>query len=313
MHSLEAEYRELSSAGVLDGATASQWIALENGTQFTLFEELRACFYAAVAAITAGVGLLLKANLEHIGPLTLIAAIALVAAACYASAIRTQRRGEARTLGGDYILLLGALLISADLGYAESQFHWLGSHWSWHLLLLAGLHATTAYALDSRLVLSVALTSLAAWFGIEANINKIFVGESTLTHSGVPALGCAAVIFAGREIHRRVGGSTAFLDVFEHFAVNLGFWGALALIGSTGSRFLGLAILIALAVIAIRKGLLGRQETFVIYGIGYSTLGVCILEAQLIDAPLPAAIAALVTVLTAVALLWQLHRRRDAA
>jgi hypothetical protein len=39
-----------------------------------------------------------------------------------AAAIRTRSRGETRSLGGDYLLLLGALTLSADVGYAESQF-----------------------------------------------------------------------------------------------------------------------------------------------------------------------------------------------
>jgi hypothetical protein len=168
MLSLEPEYRALRLAGLIDEDAAARAIALERGTIFPVFEELRFVLYAAVASIISGVGILVKANLDRIGPLTLILALALAAAACYASAIRTRLRGSSRSIGGDYLLLLGALILSADLGYAESQFRWLGSHWSWHLLILAALHAVTAYALDSRLVLSVSLTSIAGWFGVEA-------------------------------------------------------------------------------------------------------------------------------------------------
>ena len=47
---------------------------------------------------------------------------------------------------------LAALLASAALAYAERQFTLLGSLWSWHLLLLAVVHAAIAYAFASPLV-----------------------------------------------------------------------------------------------------------------------------------------------------------------
>src|SRR5438105_4617427 len=163
MHTLERELRELHAAGLIDEPTTLRAVALDRGSIFTLFEELRIALYGAVALITTGLGILLKENLERIGPITVICVLALAAAACYACAIRTHLRARTRSIGGDYILLLGTLILSADLSYGEFQFHWLGSNWSRHLLLLAALHAATAYVFDSRLVLSVALTSLAGW------------------------------------------------------------------------------------------------------------------------------------------------------
>jgi len=191
VNSLEPEFQELNAAGLIDDATTSRAVALDNSTILSVFEELRFCLYAAVAAITTGVGILVKDNLDRIGPLSLIVALALVAALCYGIAIRTRLRGESRTLGGDYLLLLGALIASADLGYIESQFHWLGSYWAWHLLILAALHAATAYALDSRLVLALSLASLAAWFGVEQHVGNLLLPEGSLRYVGFRALACA--------------------------------------------------------------------------------------------------------------------------
>src|SRR5277367_5960196 len=113
MHSLEPECLELRAAGVIDESVALQACALERGGIFSVFQELRFLLYAAVAAITAGLGLVLKENLDRIGPLALMAMLALAAAACYATALRTRMRGKTRTIGGDYLLLLGALIVSA--------------------------------------------------------------------------------------------------------------------------------------------------------------------------------------------------------
>ena len=49
---------------------------------------------------------------------------------------------------------VGTLLASAALAYAERQFTLLGPWWSWHLLLLAVVHAAVAYAFSSPLVLA---------------------------------------------------------------------------------------------------------------------------------------------------------------
>jgi len=312
MHSLEPEYRELNAAGLIDEAATSRAIALERGEIFAVFEEVRFALYAAVAAITTGIGILIKENLDHIGPLTLILTLALVAAACYGTAIRTQLRHETRSIGGDYLLLLGALITSADLGYAESQFHWLGSHWSWYLLILAALHALTAYALDSRLVLSVSLTSLAGWFGIDGHIASLFQVNSPLRAAGIQSLVCASVIFLWREIHQRLGGATQFTDVFEHFATNIGFWGAIALCFIPETRLVGVAILIALAVVSIRKGQLNNQEMFVIYGIVYTSLGLYYLEALVISNALFASVCRLATIVIAVVLLRRFRHRTKA-
>jgi hypothetical protein len=308
MHSLEPEYLDMHAAGLLDQAATTRAIALDRGTIFSVFEELRFALYAAVAAITAGIGILLKENLDHIGPLTLIVVLALVAAGCYASALRTQWRNEARSIAGDYLLLLGALIMSADLGYAESQFHWLGPNWSWQLLILAVIHAITAYALSSRLVLSVSLASLAGWFGIEAHISSLFQSGGSLSHTGVQAMVCSAVILLWREIHRRLHLGSSFDEVFEHFAANIGFSGALALC-FTDTRIAGVVALLVLAVVSIRKGLRHRQDSFVIYGISYTALGLSVVEAQIIATGLLATVLELVTVVTAVILLWTFHRR----
>ncbi len=130
MLSLESEYRELHAVGAIDDAAASRGIAAESGKVFSVAQELRVVIYSAVAAITTGIGIILNANLQRIGPTSLIIGLAVAATGCYAPAIRARLRHATRSTVADYLLLLGALIVSADLGYAESQFHWLGPHWS---------------------------------------------------------------------------------------------------------------------------------------------------------------------------------------
>lgn len=312
MHTLETEYLELKAAGILDEPATARAVALDRGSIFSLHFELRFALYASVAIITTGIGLLLKNNLDRIGPVTLIVTLMLIALLCYASAERTRRRGEERSMGGDYVLLLGALILSADLGYAESRFHWLGTHWSWHLLLLAVLHSAAAYYFNSRLVLSVALTSLAGWFGVQTHLDNLFALDNTLRQSGTQALLCAGAIMVWREAHLRTSREQPFVEVLEHFAANLAFWGALALSFDGATHWVGIGMVIGLAVISIRTGLRHRQEAFVVYGVAYATLGLCVFEAKIINDDLPVVLLALITIVSATALLWRFHSQLKA-
>jgi hypothetical protein len=312
MHSLESEYRELQAAGLIDEAAASRAVALERGSIFSVFEELRFALYAAVASITAGIGLLVKDNLDRIGPITLIAVLALASAACYATALRTHWQGRERSIGGDYVLLLGALIVSADLGYAESQFHWLGTEWQWYLLILAAFHGVTAYGLRSRLVLCTSIAALAAWFGIEGQAAMLFNVGGSAAGLGMHAIGCAGTLLVWRAANRRLGGPESFESVFENFAANIGFWGVLALCLTPGSRLLGLSLLAALATASIFKALRSKEEIFAVYGTAYVALTLCCLEEQVIEYGLGMLLLELATVVAGALLLWSFHRRTAA-
>jgi Predicted membrane protein (DUF2157) len=306
MHSLEQELRELRSTGTMDEGAAARAIALERRTLFSVFEELRATLYAAVALVIAGVGILVKEHLDRIGPLTLTFALAIAGAACYVPAIRAKSRGDDQTAIAEYLLLLGALIVSADVGYAESQFHLLGANWSRHLLVLAAFHGVTAYALQSRLVLSVALTTLAGWFGIERGSGNLLPWDFATPKLGLRALVCSAVILAWRAIDER-SNAARFREVFEHFAANLAFWGAVGWCSNAHMRVVGVVTLLLLAAIAVRKALRSGAESFAVYGVGYTALGLSLVVAQVTDLTLLGATLVLVIVLTAAAVLRRLH------
>jgi hypothetical protein len=309
MHSLESECLELRAVGLIDEPAGVHAAALERGAVFSVFEELRFVLYAAVAAVVGGLGLVIKENLDRIGPLTLMAVLALAAAGCYATALRTRMMGRARTIGGDYLLLLGALIVSADLGYAESQFHWLGSEWQWYLIILAVFHGACAYALDSRLVLSLSLASVMAWFGIEGRMTTLFETSGSAGNVGTHGLICAGTILAWRAAQGRFGGSAQFADLLENFAANIGFWGAMSWCLTPGLRLYGFATLCVLAAACTLKALRSGEVIFLVYGITYTALTLCCMEAQIIKDSLFAAMLALATVVAGALLLWNLNQR----
>ena len=126
-------------------------------------------------------GALVAAHHERIGPLALSIAIGLAAAGCLLWVARVALAfswGEiaSPSLAFDYVLLLGVLLFAADLAYVEAQFTMLGPRWPHHLLLVAAAYLVAAYRWDSRTVLGLALSALAAWRGVTVVLGLGLVG-----------------------------------------------------------------------------------------------------------------------------------------
>ena len=284
---------------------------LERREIFSVHRELVVMLYAGVATVVAGVGLLVKANLDRIGPLALLSGILLASLLCYAVALRARRQRRERRLGEDYVLLLAALLFSAAIGYAEVKFRLLGNAWSRHLLLLAAWHLGTAYFFRSRLVLSVALTAFATWMGAELQFGALFEFGNRWWGAGPRALVCAIVFYAGSRLHvmEAAEQGAGFRDVYRQFAVNFGFWGALALGADASTRWIGAVTLLGLALASGRVGLTERRESYLVYAVGYSTIGLIWLEALLFrDFGLTSTLG-LMTVIGAVVLLFSLRAR----
>jgi hypothetical protein len=313
MHTLENELRELNTGGTVATDDLSRALALESRQQFSIHEELRVMLYLAVAALVAGIGLLLRAHLAQIGPLTLIIGIGLVAALLYAQALRAQQSGATRSLAGDYLLLLAALLTSADVGYAESQFHWLGADWSRQLLLLALFHGVTAYRLRCVLLLPVSILALAGWLGIETRFGDVWQATQWLPQMGLRGLGCAMLLATWYALHRHWRGPAAFAAVLEHFALHFAFWAALSMAFQPGLRLVGVPVVAVLVTFSIRRGLDRAAESLVVYGVAYGALCACVLEAQWLDPGLLVAVLMLLTLVGAARLLWQWHARAGEA
>lgn len=167
----------LVEAGVLPPDEAPRLLRVARGELLSVHWELRALLYVGVLLVTGGVGLLVKENLDRIGPVAIALGIGLAAAAALGWVVRVAppfsweipwREVPSPNLAFDYILLLGVLLAAADLAYVEVKFTPLGPNWSWHLLIVALFTALAAFRFDSRVVFSLALSTFAAWRGVSA-------------------------------------------------------------------------------------------------------------------------------------------------
>ena len=267
MFSLELELTQLRDAGLLSAEAAAPLIARERRDVVSLYGELRFLTWGGVMLIMTGVGIVLAKHLDEIGPIAIATLIALASAACYTYAL-IRRRAARESLIDDYILLLGALLASADVGFIEHQFHHR------YLLPLIVFHAVTAYFFRSRLVLSVALGALATYFGIERRAEFLWRESG---ENATRAFVCAGIVFAWRFIDARYNTQSTFTRVFDHFATNVAFFGTLAMMTESSTRNVACLIAIALAVACAIFGVRKREEAFVIYAWIYGTIAIDVL------------------------------------
>jgi hypothetical protein len=277
--SLETELVELRQRGAIDEQSCSRMVAIERGEIFPIGLELRAAAYVAVAMILGGLGTVIAKNLDRIGPMAIAIALGLAAMLCYVPAIRALRRNESRSPVGEYVLLLGALLLAADLGFIEKMFHPLGDRWTLHLLLIALVHAIGAYVFESKLLLSASLASLASWFGFQAGLDPIFSGG--LVAAGARGLAAAAAIGIWRAINSRFPRYRHLNGTFDFFIANVALLSAVTLASSSEARTLGLLLAIFFAAASIGYGVRTREISFVVYGVIYAVIAIGIASIEL--------------------------------
>jgi len=230
--------------------------------------EIRILLYAGVLLLTSGVGVLVVEHQQEIGPLAIAGALGLAAAACLVWVARqappfSWRAVESPNVAFDYILLLGLLLFASDLGYVEAQFTVLGPRWAHHLLIVGVVYLLAAYRWDSRAVLGLALTTLAAWRGVSVSLMSLRRGAADLgdLRTNAIVIGVLYVVLATLSVR---------LERKAHFEEVFGNTGLLLLLGALVSGVLGaftwgawLAALLAVAALVMWLSFgLGRSLYF---------------------------------------------------
>ena len=293
MLSLEPELQSIRAQ--LGDHHTDALIARERREVFSIYPELRILGWLGATLLATAAGIVLKNNLERLGPLTLALMMVVAAVACYAW---TWLRRSRASVVDDYVLLLGALLVSADVAFVESQFHFLGDAWKHHLLILAVVHAAGAYAYGSRMLLSLSIVAFASWMGFDKDrsFDKLFI----------PAFETAALLIAWREVDRRVH-ATGFSRTFEHFAAHIALTGALTLM--VRNQILGGFVTLAIAAVVIAWGFRTRSEPFVLYGFVYAVIAVDAILIEVIGNETGGLLVILVSMIAAIAGLIALHAR----
>jgi len=296
MLSLEPELERLRP--LIGNATADALIARERRDVFSVHPELRILAWGGAMLLATAAGLILKNNYDRIGPIAIAALMGVAAAACY---VWIWRRRAGQSLVDDYVLLLGGLLLSADVAFVESQFHLFGDKWYRQFLIVAVVHAAGAYAYRSRVLLSLSIAALAAWLGVS---RQWWWGGSAAEYS-LRAFTCAAILIMWRVANR----VAEFAAVFEHFAANLAFGAAFALMFEKRWLVAGCLLAIAFSIAVIAWGVRTRREAFVLYAFLYGFIAADVLLVDAVDDTGLGLLIVIVSTIVAIPSLLAIHRR----
>ncbi len=278
----------LRARGILNDVQAGFFGRVARGELVSVRVELQLALWAGVTMAAAGAGILVKENLAQLGPVTIGAGIGLAAALCLWYVVHVAAPFSwgpviSPTLGFDYVLLLGVLLIGTDLGYFETQYKLLGQNWPWHLFVLSLLQLAFAFRYDSRAVLSLALASFAAWRGVALSFpGGVPFGQHEAAIR-VNALVVGAFFFGFGILCKRTGRKAHFEPAFGNLGLLL-LLGAAVAGAYAGYGHLDVAWLATLAALAAATIALafraGRSDYFA-QGVVAGFLGFLRLAAEL--------------------------------
>ena len=268
------------TSGAITVAQHDVIAALARKDRFSVFVELNTLLYLGVISLIAGAGWTIQTYFADLGDAAILSSLTVVFVAtlyyCF-SRTRPYSHGEVESPGFafDYVLYLGCLVFGLELGYLEFRFHFLQASWDHYLLLASIVYFTLAYRFDNRFVLSLALSTLAAWFGLRLGAHLSLFGPVFGPGSLRPyALAYGSLVaIAGVGLHR-AGIKTHFLEAYLHVAANVLFVALLSGVFDRGHEWLYLACLLALSGVAIAQGVRFKRFAFVVYGVVYGYVGI---------------------------------------
>ncbi|HVN19901.1 MAG TPA: DUF2157 domain-containing protein [Dongiaceae bacterium] len=245
------------------------------GEPFSLFLELNILLYAGVLAFVAGLGWTVTTWSQQLGDVVIVAILSMMFAACFWYCFsRASDWSPAETPATspvfDYVLYLGSLIWCVELAYLEKRLHVLSGQWDLYLLATAVLFFFLAYRFDNRFVLSLALSSLAGWFGL--TISR-WPSHQNAAYRQYALVYCLLVGVGGALLQRRCV-KPHFFGTYLNIVANVLFWAVLSGVFERQDNDLWfLALLIACGA-SLAWGLRRSQFAFVAYAAVYGYVGV---------------------------------------
>jgi len=270
-----ARLEQWKEQGVISTEQCAQLTGLSRGEPFSLFIEWNVLLYAGVLAFVGGLGWTVSTWSQQIGDVLVVAVPSAIVGACFWCCFsRAPGWSPAETDSAspvtDYALYLGSLTWSVELAYLENRFHMLSGQWDFYLLATAGLFFLLAYRFDNRFVLSLALSSLAGWFGLTISH---WPSHQDATYRQSAVIYSVLVSLAGISLQRQ-GWKAHFLGTYLNVAANVLFWALLSGVFNHEGYWIWFVALLLVSGASLAWGVTRREFAFVAYAAVYGYVGV---------------------------------------
>jgi hypothetical protein len=267
--------RAWNQAGAITAGQYQTLAALVRKERVSVFVELSAALYIGVLSLVAGLGWTFRTYFAELGDPFVLTTLSLLFAGALAYCFRraapySHDQVESPNLALDYVLYLGCLALSAELAYLAFRFDWARHYSDDGLLAAITVFALLAYRFDNRFVLSLALASLAGWFGLKLPAIG-FTSPASLRLTAIvygATVATAGAVLYGQAVKRH------FLETYLHIAANAVFGAVVSGTGDAPHRAVYLLALAVLSASAIVLGVRFTRFAFVAYGTVYGYAGI---------------------------------------
>jgi len=194
---------------------------------FSLRNELLLMIYFSIILFTSGIGVIVYNNIDSIGHLAILSANFILMLVCFYFSFKKAKGYSNDEVVFenplcDYLVLTGSLLACIFLGYINFQYKIFDDSYAYVSLISAFLCFAVAYYFDNRIVLSMAITSLAAFIGISITPKSLFQNEVysnlELTYSGL-VLGIVLLVWMEYSLKNKI--KAHFHFIYSTFALHL--------------------------------------------------------------------------------------------
>ncbi len=260
-------FEQLYQKGLVSEDSLNKIRYYEKEKNISVHWELKTLLYAGILLLTTGLGIVIYENIDTIGHMAIVLFIGLASASCF---IYCFRKGSGYKVDKvtspnvwfDYILLLGCLLMITSVGYLQFQYEIFGNRWGMATFIPMVILFFCAYYFDHLGVLSLAITTLAAWVGITLTPKHILESEDFSTpqiiYSGI-LLGTILIVVALFSISKNIKAHFGF--TYKNFGVHMLFISSLAAIIQFDQYYL-LWFLLLVAVAAYEFSAAVKERSF---------------------------------------------------
>ena len=262
------------TTGAITGEQHAVLTTIVRKDRFSVYLELNALLYLGVLSFVAGLGWTVYEHFARLGDAAVVvrslqSSLPVSTTASLTRGLTTQLASSRRTSPSTTCSTSDCLVFGVELGYIEFRFQLLRANWDFYLLASAILYLALAYRFDNRFVLSLALSTLAGWFGVRFTTLGFHIAGSLRGD----ALAYAAVTTAVGWSLYQLAIKPHFLETYLHVAVNAALGALLSGVFDSDYRSLWLVALLVASGLTIHRGVRARRFVFVVYGVVYGYVG----------------------------------------
>ncbi len=272
---IQSLLESLTNKKIISESQAEQIHTYEHTKPFSVYWELRSLLFLGITFLSTGLGILVYNNIDTLGHNSLIAIIITLIVGCFYFVFKNRKpftwsKIEEPTNLDDFALIGGCLLFLTLEGYLQFQYTFFGTQYGLATILPAILFFYCAYRFDNRGVLSMAITALASWVGVnitptELLKNSDFNGQ-TLTITAI-LLGIFLVAIgwiSEQKLWKKHFSFTYFL-----LGGNLAFAAALSGIFTFDLKIIFYILMVVFSSLSIYCGRKNQSFIFLLMGVLY--------------------------------------------